>query len=93
MTKKAIDFAQFNELPIENQLNLIQADGVHVGKRTINKQVVILYQLYGFYVEVYFKEYRKHIDHIITSAESGIIQPYLDQIHIRDLDNTKDYPK
>lgn len=87
MTKKALGLIEFNELALRLQLEILHRDGVHVGKRKIRNQLIILFQLYSFYVEVHYKEYRKTIDHIITSDSTDILQPYLDQIHVRDLKN------
>ena len=89
MTKKAINFLEFNELSKEMQLHILHKDGVHVGKRKIDGKVVILFQLYSFYVEVYYKDYRKEVEHMLTSENPDILQPYLKQIHIRDLDKGK----
>jgi hypothetical protein len=86
MTKKAISFAEYNELSKSLQLDILQRDGVHVGKRTVEGQVVILFQLYGFYVEVFYRQYRRDVAAIHTSASAEILQPYLDQIRIRGLD-------
>lgn len=85
MTKKVLRLQDFLELPEEERLELLQSDSVHVGKRKVGKQTVILLQLYGFYVEVFYKEYRKVIARIETSDSTDILQPYLEQIHIRDL--------
>ncbi|MFL5741604.1 MAG: hypothetical protein ACJ75B_15370 [Flavisolibacter sp.] len=91
MTKKAIGLVQFNELTQEEQFDILHRDGVHVGKRKVGRQTVILFQLYGFYVEVYYKHYRKEIDHTITSSSADILQPYLEQIRVKGLkgDNGK----
>ena len=89
MTKRAIDFKAFNKLSKEHQLEILQKDGVHVGKIIVNGKYVILYQVYGFYAEVYFKEYRREVDEIIVSDNAEILQPYLDQIQITGLDKNK----
>jgi hypothetical protein len=89
MTKKAIGYSEFIELPEELQLDLLHVDGVYIGKRKVNGQVVILHQLYGFYVEVYYKKYRKKIDRIVTSDHTDILQPYMDQIHVKGLNKNK----
>lgn len=73
------------ELPEELQFDVLHKHGVYVGKRKIDKQSIVLFQLHGFYVEVYFKQYRKIIDHIVTSNDIDILQPYLEQINITDL--------
>jgi hypothetical protein len=89
MTKRAISLAKFNELGKEMQLNALQKNGVNVGKREQSGQIVVLYQLHGFYVEIYYKTYRKVVDALITSESSDILHPYLDQINVRDLDKGK----
>jgi hypothetical protein len=89
MTKKLLGVKEFDKLEEALQFDLLHRDGVYVGKRKSGKQTVILFQLYGFYVEVYYKQYRKVIDHIVTSDETDILQPYLDQIQVRDLNKGK----
>jgi hypothetical protein len=85
MTKKAIGLIEYNELTQDQQLNLLHRDGVYVGKRKVDKQTVVLFQLYGFYVEVFYKQYRRQIDHTTATNDVSIVQPYIDQINIRDL--------
>lgn len=87
MTKKALSLSEFMDLPQELQFEVLHKHGVYVGKRKIDKQTVVLFQLHGFYVEVFYKQYRKVIDHLITSDSTDILQPYLDQINIRDLND------
>jgi hypothetical protein len=90
MTKKALSLTEFMDLPQELQFEVLHKHGVYVGKRKVNDQTVVLFQLHGFYVEVYYKQYRKIIDRIVTSDHTEILQPYLDQINIRDIsDNRK----
>ena len=84
MTKKALSLSEFIDLPQELQLEILHKHGVYVGKRKINRQTIVLFQLHGFYVEVHYKQYRKTIDRLVTSADTEILQPYLEQIHIRD---------
>jgi hypothetical protein len=85
MTKKALSLTEFMDLPQELQFEVLHKHGIYVGKRRADKQTIVLFQLHGFYVEVYYKQYRKIIDHLVTSDSTDILLPYLDQIHIRDL--------
>jgi hypothetical protein len=87
MTKRALSLSEFINLPPELQFDDLHKHGVYIGKRRVHKQVIVLFQLHGFYVEVHYKQYRKTIDHIITSATTEILQPYLDQINVRDLND------
>jgi hypothetical protein len=86
MTKKAIGLEEFRQLLQEQQFDLLHKDGVYIGKRKPGKQTIVLFQLYSFYVEVHYRKYRKEIDHLVTSDDTAILQPYLEQIPIRDLD-------
>jgi len=85
MTKKAISLEEYLNLEQERQFAILHRHGVYIGKRKADLQTVVLFQLHSFYVEVYYKEYRKTIDHIVTSGNTDILQPYLDQIAVRDL--------
>jgi hypothetical protein len=86
MTKKAISSEEFKQLSKHVQLQVLHRDGVHVGKREVGHQDVILFQLYSFYVEIYYREYRKEVTEIVISENPAMLQPYLHQIHISDLD-------
>jgi hypothetical protein len=87
MTRKALSLREFTDLPEELQFEVLHKHGVYVGKRKCNGQYVILYQLHGFYVELYYKEYRKTIERKITSDRTEILHPYLDQVSIKDIGN------
>lgn len=86
MTKKALSLTEFLNLPQEVQFRDLQAHGVYVGKRKVDGKTVVLFQLHAFYVEVYYRQYRKIVDHIRTSADTDILQPYLKQINMGGLD-------
>ena len=90
MTKKILGATEYEQLPKGEQYDLLHKDGVHVGKRKLGSMTVILFQLYGFYVEIHYKKYRREIDHLIVSAETDLLQPYLEQIHVRDLEKKND---
>lgn len=90
MTQKVLRLRDFLELSQKEQFDLLHTDGVHVGKRKVGRQTVILFQLNSFYVEVHYKQYRKLIDHIYTSDNTDILQPYLEQVHLHDLKKGKE---
>ncbi len=89
MTKKLIGLLEFKELSLNHQLDLLQKDGVYVGKRKLNQLHIILFQLNGFYVEVYYKQYRKEVNYLVSSDQTEILIPYLDQVQVRDLNKGK----
>jgi hypothetical protein len=86
MTKKAPTLSEFRCLCEDLQMEILQRDGVFVGKRIVNGKTLILFQLYTFYVEVHYQLYRKEISRLVISSDVDILAPYMDQIHIRDLD-------
>jgi len=90
MTKKAIGLAEYIELEEDQQFEILHRDGVYIGKRKVGKQTVVLFQLYGFYVEVFYKHYRRHVDHTVATDNADILQPYIDQINVRDLDGNEE---
>jgi hypothetical protein len=85
MTKRVTSLHDFNELSLHQQYALLHTDGVYVGKRKESGQTVILFQLYSFYVEVRYKVYRQEIDFLTLSDQMDILEPYIDQIQVRDL--------
>lgn len=89
MTKKAIKASEFEQLSQELQIDLLQKDGSYAGKRIVNGKTYILFQLNSFYVEVQYKLYRKDVDRIIISDNPELLNPYLDQINVKDLDSKK----
>lgn len=82
MTKKELSISEFAALQENMQFDALYRHGVFIGKRKWEGRTVILYQLNGFYVELFYKEYRKIIDHVITSDNTDILMPYLDQVVI-----------
>ncbi|GAA4334467.1 hypothetical protein [Flaviaesturariibacter amylovorans] len=85
MTKKVTSLKEFMELPVVQQYDLLHRDGAYVGKRSVGSHTAVLLQLYGFYVEVIYKIYRKDIVELRCSNETDLLVPYLGQIHVRDL--------
>jgi hypothetical protein len=83
MTKKVLSLTEFKDVPQSVQFEVLHKHGVYVGKRKIDKQTVVLFQLHGFYVEVYYKQYRKVIDRLAISDSTDILLPYLDQVSIK----------
>jgi hypothetical protein len=90
MTKRAIDLTAFDQLMLADKLDLLHKDGVYVGKRTEDNRTVLLYQVNNFYVEVYYKDYRRDVDKLLVSDNVEMVQPYLGQIGVKDLDNQQE---
>jgi len=78
---------EFQLLTTAEQVNLLYDEGVYLGKRKEEEQVILLYQVDGFYAEVIYLSYRLHIDTIIASDSLQMLDPYLEQIDVEDLVN------
>jgi hypothetical protein len=77
--------SEFQVLSLQEKANLLHGHGVYIGKRRIIGQIILLYQLEGFYVEVYYTKYRRFITRISCSASTQVLDPYLDQIPVEHL--------
>jgi hypothetical protein len=76
---------EYENLPEAEQLELIQNDGVYIGKRWNKKISILLYQINDFYVEVIYRKYRCYVDRIRCFRSTMLLEPYLDQVDIEPL--------
>ncbi len=76
---------EFKLLTQDEQVRLLYEDGVYIGKRKLERTAVLLYQLEGFYAEVYYYKYRCLIASIRCFAETDRLDPYLAQIKVKHL--------
>ena len=72
----------FLTLTEEEQLTLLTEEGIYIGKRTDRNLLSILYQLDRFYVEILYREYRRHIWVINCTNSTSILDPYFDQVEL-----------
>lgn len=82
-----MDMYNFRLQEREDQLDLLQKEGAYIGKRVINEHSVILYQFESFYVELYYRKYRKSLLYLKYSSSTDILHPYLAQIGVNELVN------
>jgi hypothetical protein len=75
----------YEALPEAEQLELIQLDGVYIGKRWEKKFSILLYQLEDFYVEVIYRKYRCYVSSIRCFRSTMLLEPYLEQVDIEPL--------
>ncbi|HEU4472173.1 MAG TPA: hypothetical protein VFR58_13870 [Flavisolibacter sp.] len=75
----------FQLLAEEQQIGILYEQGVYIGKRKEEAITVLLYQVEGFYVEVFYRFYRRHIEKLRSSAAVSILEPYLEQIDVDQL--------
>ncbi|MBD0352864.1 MAG: hypothetical protein ICV65_17120 [Flavisolibacter sp.] len=73
---------EFQLLSDNEKITLLYEDGSYIGKRRVNHHVVLLYQFEGFYVEVFYKSYRKFIDYFHCFETTTFLDPYLEEIDV-----------
>ena len=76
------DFTLLNN---KEKINLLYEHGVYVGKRKMGKATTILYQLEGFYAEVFYRSYRRYVERISCFDEATRLDPYLTEINVEHL--------
>ena len=76
---------EFALLTEEKQAFFLQKDGVYIGKRKGGNQTVLLYQLDCFYVEIFYRKHRCHVDRILFHSSTSCLEPYLSQIQLMPL--------
>lgn len=82
---KAMRLHDFIHLPESEKARLLYKHGVYIGKRRHGTISVVLYQLDGFYAEVFYRSYRREIDHISCFSGTARLDPYLTEINVEHL--------
>ena len=75
----------FNVLDRNTQHNVVWEKGVHIGERIEADHRVILYQLFTFYVEMYYYTVENAILKIRSFSSTNCLEPYLKQIDITNI--------
>ena len=75
----------FQLLPEARQIDELYQSAVYLGKRKQAFSIILLYQLEGFYVEVYYRKYRSHVKYLHCFESTELLDPYLEQIDVENL--------
>lgn len=75
----------FTHLPQKEKANLLYKYGVYIGKCKYGQTIAVLYQLEGFYAEVFYRTYRREIDYIRCFSGTKGLDPYLAGIDVESL--------
>lgn len=78
----------FCTLLYPNATDLLYREGVYIGKRKLNGSTILLFQLYDFYVEITYLTYRDQVSSINVTNNMAILNPYLSQIDIKEINIT-----
>jgi hypothetical protein len=76
---------EFKKLKECEQIDIIYDQGTYIGKCKAGILDVLLYQVEGFYVELFYREYRRYITKINCFSSTAFLDPYLEQINLKYL--------
>lgn len=68
---------EFERLPAAEKLRLLHEEGVYIGKHSVDGKISVLYQLDGFYIEIFYREYRVQIEQMRSFDSPEDIDKYL----------------
>jgi len=75
-------FNDFLQLDETDQLEILWYNGEQIGKRKENDYLVLLYQVEGFYVEVYYHTRLRAVRRYVSFQSTSRLEPYLQQIDL-----------
>ncbi len=76
---------EFTHMSLHKKAALLYKEGVYIGKRKRRESVIVLYQIEGFYAEVFYRTYRREIDRIRCFSGTRQLDPYLTGINVEHL--------
>ncbi len=79
----------FQLLPYHEKIDTLYEQGVYLGKRKMDDLTVLLYQLDGYYIEIFYKKHRCYVTKVNVFSSTSLLDPYLDQIAVEPFVYTK----
>ena len=76
---------QYTQLDATDQTCVLWNKGVFPRKRKTGEHTISLYQIDGFYVEVFYQPEDNAIERLRSFRSTGQLRPYLDKMDIRAL--------
>ena len=81
-------YSFFDQLSEAHQTDVIWEEGVFLARRTQGYYSIILFQIEGFYTEVFYHSHFNVIIKIESFSDTDRLEPYLDSIQLHALLNT-----
>lgn len=82
-----ITLYDFSVLSTAEQIDILYANGVYIGKTLKEDMNVVLYQLDAFYVEIYYRKYRCLVQRVRCFTSTMCLNPYLENMDVAELIN------
>jgi hypothetical protein len=80
--KFTMHFYDFLQLDETEQLELLWYNGEQIGRRKEEEHLILLYQVEGFYVEVFYNSKERAIKKYVSFESVERLEPYLEKIDI-----------
>jgi len=78
-------FCDFKWLDLPSQAYIVYQKGAYLSERSEDDLFVALYQVYDFYVEIYYRFSSSEIVKFISFHSDVLLEPYLNRVRINDL--------
>jgi hypothetical protein len=75
-------FLQFLQLREDDQLETLWYNGEQIGRRKEGEFLVLLYQVEGFYVEVFYHTKQKLITKYVSFEDTDRLDPYISNMDL-----------
>src|SRR3954470_6405321 len=85
LNKLVMNLLQFRSLSPDIQRQVVQRQGVFLFGRTGVGAIVKLYQMDGFYVEMFFDPKMSQVIRIVSFDDTNKLEPYLRQVDVSEL--------
>jgi len=76
---------EFKVLQITDQMHAIETKGVFLDRRSEGPYSIALFQIDGFYVELFFNAIRLIYKKIRIFENTALLNPYINEMDITDL--------
>jgi len=77
---------EFDALAQDQKMNILWKEGNYIADRKIPNYTIVLYELFCFYVEVWYEDNNfNEIDILCAFSNTDQLEPYLEKIDISDV--------
>lgn len=83
--KTHITCSDFDQLPEETQTDVIWQAGVLLGRRTEGFYKIMLFQIDGFYTELWYHTHFNVLIKVASFSDTDLLEPYLSNIRLDGL--------
>ena len=78
---------QYKALKPDEQTSFLCKAGVSIAERKVGPYLIVLFQVEGFYVEVFYDKYSYQMLKLVSFYNTTLLEPYLAEIDLKKLLN------